>query len=109
VVEGLEELLLLRPLGRFQFVGKTEGLPIVEILSTRAGAEPEQQVLCEQFAVALEAFQQGQWDRASDTFGDILRHSTDDGPAQFFRSRSQRHRQGEMVPEDPGVVRMEAK
>jgi hypothetical protein len=34
VVEGIEGLLV-RPLGAFQFVGKTEALPIVEILALR--------------------------------------------------------------------------
>ncbi len=108
VVEGLEDMLLLRPLGKFQFVGKTEGLPIVEILSMKANATSEQRALCDRFATALEAFQQGLWAQAGELFGDILEHG-DDGPAKFFQARSQRHERGEQVPENFSVVRMEAK
>lgn len=109
VVEGFEESLLLRPLGKFQFVGKTEGLPIVEILARKEDATPEQKFLCDEFAAALATFQQGQWTEAGEQFADILRIAADDGPAEFFRARCERHARGEAVPEDYTVVRMEAK
>ncbi|MGH8472458.1 MAG: CHASE2 domain-containing protein, partial [Gammaproteobacteria bacterium] len=46
VVAGLDNLLV-RPLGRFQFIGKSEALPIMEIVASRNIASPDQVLLCE--------------------------------------------------------------
>ncbi|TNF07241.1 MAG: adenylate/guanylate cyclase domain-containing protein, partial [Gammaproteobacteria bacterium] len=109
VVEGLEELLLLRPMGKFQFVGKTEGLPIVEILAGRSDASEGELQLCERFAEALEKFQQGDWVIAEGGFRQLLDDYPDDGPSKFFLDRCVRYQAGESPPEDLTTVRMDAK
>lgn len=109
VVEGLEELLLLRPMGKFQFVGKTEGLPIVEILAGRSDASEGELQLCERFAEALEKFQQGDWVSAEGGFRQLLDDYPDDGPSKFFLDRCVRYQAGESPPEDLTTVRMDAK
>ncbi|MCP4410818.1 MAG: adenylate/guanylate cyclase domain-containing protein [Gammaproteobacteria bacterium] len=108
VVEDVEDLLL-RPLGGFVFVGKTEPLPIVEILSTRSSARVEQVQLCERFAEGLEAFHNGQWPKATQRFESILMDYPTDGPSRFLLGRCAQYRAGQSVPEDPGVIRMAAK
>ena len=109
MVEGLEELLLLRPMGKFQFVGKTEGLPIVEIVAGRSDASEGELQLCERFAMALEKFQQGDWVSAEAGFRQLLVDYPDDGPSKFFLDRCVRYQAGESPPEDLTTVRMDAK
>ncbi|TNE81709.1 MAG: adenylate/guanylate cyclase domain-containing protein [Gammaproteobacteria bacterium] len=109
VTEGLDDLLLLRPMGKFQFVGKTEGLPIVEILASRSDATPDQLDLCSRFAAALQCFQQGDWVSAETHFQELLSHFPDDGPSLFFRARCQKYLAGAEPPEDLTTVRMDAK
>ncbi len=53
VVAGLGNLLV-RPLGRIQFVGKSEALPIMEIVAAKNSASPDQIFLCERFSEALK-------------------------------------------------------
>ncbi|MGH8509632.1 MAG: adenylate/guanylate cyclase domain-containing protein, partial [Gammaproteobacteria bacterium] len=108
VVAGLDDLLV-RPLGRFQFVGKTEALPIMEIVAARSGASPEHVLLCERFSEALDIFQKAHWDRAADRCKDILASYPDDGPARFYLSLCERYQNGAAEPEDPSVIRMDAK
>jgi adenylate cyclase len=108
VVQGLDNLLM-RPLGSFQFVGKSDSLPIVEILSTKTGAREAQVLLCERFSEALAAFQTAHWDEAADRFEAILEGYPDDGPARFYLALCQSYRAGTAPPEDPGIIRMTAK
>lgn len=108
VIEGLDGLLL-RPLGAFQFVGKTEGVPIVEIMATEAAATVEQRQLCEKFATALAEFHAAHWQRATDAFQSIQEGFPDDGPTHFYLARCQSYRGGAEAPDDPRVIRMDAK
>ncbi len=107
VVEGLNALLL-RPLGNFQFVGKSEGLPIVEILAIEGDAQEAQVLLCERFGEGLHAFQAARWDAAAERFEALLEAHPDDGPARFYLGLCHRYRSG-APPEDPRIIRMEAK
>lgn len=109
VTEGLDALLLLRPLGKFQFVGKTEGLPIVEILASHSDATAEQRELCTRFAECLQIFQRGEWSVAEAGFQDLLEDFPEDGPSQFFMARCQQYLCGAELPEDLMTVRMDAK
>ncbi len=109
VTEGLDELLLLRPLGKFQFVGKTEGLPIVEIIASRSDATAEQLDLCVRFAEGLNAFQDGDWRRAKDCFVTLLAEFPEDGPSQFFLLRCEQYLAGVEPPGDLTTVRMDVK
>ncbi len=107
VVEGLNGLLL-RPLGSFQFVGKSEGLPIVEILAIKEDAQEAQVLLCERFRDALYTFQAARWDAAAEQFEAFLESYPEDGPARFYLALCHRYRSG-TPPEDPSIIRMEAK
>lgn len=107
-IEGLDGLLL-RPLGAFQFVGKTEAIPIVEIMATTAHQTEAQLQLAEGFAAALETYQSGDWQGAADRFTALLAQYPDDGPSGFYLARCRTYLEGAPAPDDPGVVRMESK
>jgi adenylate cyclase len=98
VVQDLEYLLLLRPLGSFRFFGKADATPVVEILARRAAASPPQLQLCERFAEALEAFRAQCWTDAAALFAAILENVGDDGPSRFYLSYCRR-----CAAEGPGV------
>jgi len=108
VVEGLDGLLL-RPLGEFQFVGKTEAIPIVEVMASTADATERQHQLTERFAEALVAFHKAQWEKAAEAFGAVLGDFPDDGPTRFYLARCRLYLTGTQPPDDPRVIRMEAK
>jgi adenylate cyclase len=108
VIEGLDDLVL-RPLGRFQFVGKSEAIPIIEVLTTRSNASQTQVLLCERFSEALDTFHKGQWAKAASRFEDILEDHLNDGPARFYLSLCEQYQSGSSQPEDPCIVRMDAK
>ncbi|MGH8604017.1 MAG: tetratricopeptide repeat protein, partial [Gammaproteobacteria bacterium] len=105
VVAGVDNLLL-RPLGDFRLVGKSEAIPIVEILSTTNGA---QALLCERFSEAIEILKTGQWVKAAEFFEAILRDYPDDGPARFHLARCRRYQSGSRAPDSPHVVAMDVK
>jgi adenylate cyclase len=108
VVEGIEGLLV-RPMGAFQFVGKSEGLPIVEIIAQRSSASEEQVLLTERFAETLARFHASQWEKAAAGFEQILSSYPQDGPARFYLARCRQYLDGAPPPDDPGVIRMQSK
>ncbi|UCH53172.1 MAG: adenylate/guanylate cyclase domain-containing protein [Pseudomonadota bacterium] len=108
VVNGQNELLA-RHLGKYRFVGKTEALPISEILSTKAGAMASQIDLCEQFATAFTAFEQGDWAQAVERFEDLLRGFPQDGPTRFLLERCRANLRPGATPDAPGIIAMTAK
>ncbi|MGH8605065.1 MAG: adenylate/guanylate cyclase domain-containing protein [Gammaproteobacteria bacterium] len=106
VVAGVDNLLL-RPVGDFRWVGKSEALPIVEILSEKANGA--QALLCARFAEALEVLKAGQWAKAAEFFEAILRDYPDDGPTRFHLARCRRYQDGSLAPDSPHIVNMDAK
>lgn len=109
VIEGLEGLLL-RPVGDFVFVGKTEAIPIVEILASADAATDVQKRLAERFAAALGVFHQGEWGGALAAFEDLQQEFPDDGPTRFYISRCKAYLSGTTQPPDnPHVIKMDAK
>jgi adenylate cyclase len=100
--------LLLRPLGGFRFVGKTDALPVMEVLARKSSATEEQVLLCERFAEALETFQAARWTSAGALFEAILRDYPDDGPTRFYLGRCRRY-QTEPPPDGLSVIHMDAK
>ena len=106
-MEGVEGILC-RFLGEFRFVGKTEPLPILEVLALEKTASESQRQLCENFANAMEVLRLGRWREAGEAFEAILRDYPEDGPSRFHLARCRRH---EDVPPDepPWVVNMDAK
>lgn len=108
VVENLDDLLL-RPLGQFRFVGKSELTTVVEILARETSANESQLRLCERFSKSLDVFRAGQWAKASDLFEAILGDYPDDGPARFYLARCRHYLTESPPPEEPSVIRMDTK
>lgn len=108
VIEGFDDLLI-RPLGDFVFVGKTEALPIVEIMATNTDATSQQKLLAEQFAETMSVYHRREWEKASERFVSILKDYPDDGPSRFFMERCQSYMAGTPAPDDPRIVRMDSK
>lgn len=109
VVEGLDGLLL-RPVGDFVFVGKTEAIPIVEIMASAAEVTDRQKQLAERFAEALAIFHTADWVRATVAFEELQKEFPDDGPTRFYIARCKAYLGGTTQPPDnPRVINMEAK
>ena len=108
VVEGFENLLS-RYLGDFQFVGKTEGIPIYHVIAKREHATHEQFHLCEMFDDAMAAYRNADWVEATRRLEQLLAVYPDDGPSTFFLQRSRQFSEQPELQEDPKLVRMEAK
>jgi len=109
VAAGFDADLLLRPMGRFRFVGKTEALPIVEIVAHRGDATPAMTNLCDRFAEALDRFGRADWTKAAELFEAILGSYPQDGPSGFYLDLCERYAMGRATSEDPGIVNMTAK
>lgn len=109
VVEDLDDILL-RPLGRFQLMGKSEPVEVVEIVAVKAQATAADLERCASFAAALGRFMDGEWTDAEQLFDALLDRHPTDGPAAFYRARCQRYRQdSKLAAEDPGLIRMAEK
>jgi adenylate cyclase len=108
VVSGFENLVT-RYLGDFQFVGKTEVLPIYEVLTKRETATDRQLLLCESFDSAMSPYWEGSWSEASSLLEEFLEDFPDDGPARFFLERSRRFSKEPEHASNPRVIRMDAK
>jgi adenylate cyclase len=108
VVDGLDGFLV-RYLGKFRFVGKTEALPIAEILASKSAATATQIDLCQRFAPALAAFEEGAWPLAVERLESLLADHPQDGPARFLLARCRDYLGGGGVPAEPAVITMTAK
>jgi adenylate cyclase len=108
VVDGIAGLLI-RSLGSFQFVGKSEALPIVEVIAQHTSASQAQVLLTERFAETLASFHALQWKKAAAGFEQILSSYPEDGPARFYLARCRQYLDGAPQPDDPGVIRMQSK
>jgi adenylate cyclase len=109
VVRGFDDLLLFRPLGSFQFVGKADATPVVEILARKPAASPDQLQLCERFSEALEVFRGQRWADAAALLEAIIASFAGDGPSRFYLSRCQRYAAQGPDEGDPTVIRLDAK
>jgi adenylate cyclase len=108
VVAGFENLVM-RSLGAFQFVGKTDAIPVYEVLAKRETATEAQMHLCEVFESALAVYQDARWSEAAERFKTILEVFRDDGPSHFYLERCRRMLAEPGQGEDPRVIRMDAK
>ncbi|MBT8435122.1 MAG: adenylate/guanylate cyclase domain-containing protein [Gammaproteobacteria bacterium] len=105
VIEGIDDLLL-RPLGQFVFVGKTEPLPIIEILSLATDATPQETELCDRFSAGLDLFMESDWKKASKQFKAILKDYPHDGPARFYISQCKQRIGAASLSDNPNVIKM---
>jgi len=108
VVEGFDDILT-RYLGDFQFVGKTEALPVYEIIALHAQATPQQLALCDAFADAMAAYRAADWPLAIERLEALAVDFPGDGPTAFFLARARRFESQPPDATDQGVVRMDAK
>jgi adenylate cyclase len=108
VVAGFENLVT-RYLGDFQFVGKTEAIPIFEVLAKRESATDEQLRLGEEFDQAMAVYRESKWAEAASHFERMLSEYTDDGPSQFYLARCQRFLSNPDQGDSGSVIRMDAK
>jgi adenylate cyclase len=109
VVQDFDDLLLFRPLGSFQFVGKSDATPIVEILARKQMASPDQLALCQRFSGALEAFCAQRWGDAAALFETIIEGFSDDGPSRFYLRHCQQYAADGPGDGDPTVFRLDTK
>ncbi len=107
-IEGID-YLLTRPIGHFVFVGKTEPLPIIEILSLSNEASTQQNELCERFAKGFDMFMRAEWKKASEEFKSILRSFPHDGPSRFYFSQCQLRIKSKSLSENPHIINMAQK
>ena len=108
VIEGVADLLV-RYLGDFQFVGKSDATPVYEVVARNAQADASQIELGAAFAVALANFHAGHWAQAALEFGALLARHPDDGPSAFYLARSERFASDPPTVGASRVVRMDAK
>ncbi len=108
VVEGFENFLT-RYLGDFQFVGKTDAIPIYEVMAKRESVSDQQLRLCEAFDSGMALYRDAKWSEAAASLEKILEEFTDDGPTKYFLARCQRYLSEPELAEDPRVVRMNVK
>jgi adenylate cyclase len=105
--EGVEGMLL-RFVGEFRFVGKTEALPIVEIMGHDAIAGDSVRALHARFAEAMQAMKDLRWSQAIMMFEGILADFPEDGPSRFHLARCRGFADAPPV-DSPWLVRMDSK
>lgn len=81
---AVADAIVMRELGHFQVLGRSEAIAVVEILGRRLGGNDPRAELCTDFATALAAFQAGDWPIARRRFAAILRRWPADGPTRFY-------------------------
>ncbi len=107
-LRGLDGLLL-RPLGHFIFVGKTEPLPIFEVMCLADDATRRQIELCKHFASGIDLFIRADWKSASSEFKSILKTYPQDGPTRFYLSQCRKRLDATSLPQDAHVINMTEK
>jgi adenylate cyclase len=85
-VDGSQQILT-RPLGVFLLAGKSEPVPVVELLGRMHDAETGTVSMCRKFAEALEAYRTRRWRDATSLLSEILHLYPDDGPSRFYLQR----------------------
>jgi adenylate cyclase len=109
VVQNLDDVLVFRPLGSFQFVGKADAIPVVELLSRRAIATSGQRRLCERFSEALELFRAQRWVDAANLLEAIIETFPHDGPSRLYLDRCRRYAAEGPGDADPTVIHLDTK
>ena len=75
----------------FQLVGKSEVVPIFEIIQRNEQATPGQVELCRRCEEMLTAFESENWKETARKIDQILSIYPDDGPAMFYRNLCNRY------------------
>ncbi len=83
-IAGSLSNILFRPVGKFYLVGRDEAIELIEIIGMLSELNPAKRVFLREFAIGLNAFGEGFWQEAIDTFSNILKYYSHDGPSQFY-------------------------
>ena len=103
------EAILFRRLGTFKFVGKSESVPIFEIIQQYEQATPEQFELCRRFEEMQRTFELENWKETARKLDRILSIYFEDGPAIYYKRLCEGY---SIAPPPPGagaVIIMEQK
>lgn len=100
--------IVYRPVGKFYLVGRDEAIELVEVMALSTDNNPARAVFLQEFAAGLNAFQQGTWPKAEDTFRNILNYYSHDGPSQFYLGLAIQYQTTPPTGWD-GIVRFESK
>ena len=109
VVVGLEDLLLIRPCGRFKLPGKQDALEIVEILGLREQALPTEPALLAKFEAALHLVEAQQWPQAAAAFTAVLAEFPGDGPSAFYRTWCEKKHTAREIDTDSSIIVIDTK
>jgi len=96
------DAFLFRDLGDFTLRGKRTSLRIFELIGERASVAPEQVLLCEGFARARSAYEDGRIDDAIAGFAALCARYPQDGPSRFFLRRCTRRTEPSSAAFDSG-------
>ncbi len=83
VVTGLDDIVY-RPVGSFRLIGRAEPIELMEIVGLKTDIDTDRYALHQQFALGLNAFEQGQWKVAASHFQILLNQYGDDAPSFFY-------------------------
>ena len=108
IAEQLDEILF-RPLGRFQLKGRVEISELVEPKGFRNQVTEEQVRFCTQFASALQAFSQQQWQQAIQQFEQLCEQYPHDGPSRFYWLVCKEPTHVDIDSQHRAYIKMEAK
>lgn len=102
--------LLIRQLGRFALVGRSEPISLVEILAAAETAQEGAIRLSKRFGEALDSFHQQSWQDAAERFEVLVKDFSEDGPARFYLARCRDYlSEAPLSMKDPTVIQMETK
>ena len=100
---------VLRPLGEFLVVGKSESVDVVEVMGFRSDPPPGSDELLAGFAAALRAFKAQNWEAALADFRKVAARFPEDGPTRFFRKLCKTYVAGGPPENNPTRPAMTAK
>jgi adenylate cyclase len=104
-----DDYFLTRYLGDFQFAGKSEALPILEIMARKEEATVRQLEICRCFQNVMTILAKRQYMEAIAGFEAILADFPDDGPSYFFLKHTQYLAVMNNTPDNPLVIKLDSK
>lgn len=108
VIEGLDDFIL-RPLGEFAVVGKSNALPVVEIIGFADEDDPRMADLRRSFSEALDTFLKERWDAAAASFARLASRFPHDRATAFYLEVSRRYAADGPPAEQPTRLAMTEK
>jgi adenylate cyclase len=103
IVTQTASKIAFRPVGRFLLKGKIQPIELVEL---RPGSSIE--LFCYYFKRGLIAFNNGEWERAEQTFNRLCAKKAEDGPSEYYLNLCRSFK--ENPPLDwPGYIVLETK